>query len=59
MESKPSLFSADIYSPQWIVNPANRFCSPQWIVNPANRFCSPQWIANSEGSNDNHYREWI
>lgn len=46
MESKPSLFSADIYS-------------PQWIVYPANRFCSPQWIANSEGSNDNHYREWI
>ncbi|WP_165500197.1 hypothetical protein [Citrobacter braakii] len=45
MESKPSLFSADIYS-------------PQWIVNPANQFCSPQWIANSEGSNDNHYREW-
>lgn len=46
MESEPSLFSADIYS-------------LQWLVNPANRFCSPQWIANNEGNNDNHYREWI
>lgn len=46
MESKPSLFSADIYS-------------LQWLVNTANRFCSPQWIANNYGNNDNHYREWI